>query len=122
MRMENVFFTKAKFCVVSALVRSKYSMFLRELCALTGIQLRSVQLAVEELVKDGFLISEKKKNRVYFEINPNHPDTLFLQKLFCEIENYKTQKRAEVYSKIAPRILQLNSEMVELVKNATRNT
>lgn len=115
--MESFFSSKAKFNVLAALIKNNNPLFLRELSKLTHVQLRSVQLATEELVKEKLVTSKRKQNRIYFEVNVQHPDYNFIKKLFSEIEMYKLQKKAKAYSLIAPGILKFMSETHQFVKS-----
>lgn len=114
--VENIFSSKAKLNVLGAILKTNQPLFLRELSVLARTQIRSVQLVVQQLMREKLIVSKRKKNRLYFELNSSHPDAEFCRKIFSDIEKYKIQKKAKSYSLLAPRILEFNQDMFELVK------
>ena len=111
--------SQARFRVLKALCGFQGAR-LRTLEHLTGLAIRSVQVAVNGLEKQNMLTRQKKDRAILYCLNEDHPGSELLKSIFNLIRRNTIQARAHVYHSRAKAALRFSDEMLELVRNGRR--
>lgn len=116
--MNTIFASKAKFHILQFLFAYENKSYLREIASMTDIPVRSVQLALNSLARDGILKKSKVKNRTYYEINNSFIHRKIVSDFFSSLTDFEIERRSKKYSNIAPHAINFVSEFYDMIQKA----
>ncbi len=89
----------AKFKVVGLLCERSSPLPLRHVSYLTGLPVRSVELAVASLYKQEVVRRRRSSRQVQFSINDQHPLTPLLREIFALVREHENAQRTNLDAK-----------------------
>lgn len=114
MLLEHIFTTSARTILLSVLFRLNAPIGLRRLVEISGVALRSAQMALEQLEEEHIITSVRSANRREFAVNRNHSVYSMLKNVF-EIERIDMlRRRTDSYQAKAQSVLRFANEAVKL--------
>jgi len=111
--LSRILSSNARFRVLQVLVPLPEGMGLRELERATHLNIRSVQLATQGLVRERIL---KKDRRGHFRLNSRLPIAVKIKKLFIFLRDEQIRERAQKFSTRAKQVIQLSEEMIQFTR------
>lgn len=118
MEIDQVLSSTAKFKVLKVLLKNPSPSRVRNLEQRTGLAVRSVQVALNNLVNEKVVIRKKQNNKPVYYLNKSSTSYSLLNSIFKTIELDRIAKRSDKYSKKAKKTFQFISEASELFKKA----
>lgn len=109
--------SQARFRVLQTLTLLSIGLGLREIERQTHLNIRSVQIATQSLVKEKIL---KKNANGLFLLNASSPAAKPLQGLFKYLRDVEISKKSKAFSERAQWTLQLSQEVSNLIRQARR--
>ena len=100
--LHDIFSSAAKVALIEALYHHPRGLSLRELANISGVQLRSAQLAVESLHEQKIVRTRRVKNRVIISPRVELSIWTLLSAISRENESFKVRERAASYANAAP--------------------
>ncbi|MCC6953962.1 MAG: hypothetical protein IT290_07580 [Deltaproteobacteria bacterium] len=119
--LPEIFSSSAKVALIETLYHHDRGLSLRELSELSGVQIRSAQLAVESLREHKIVRTRREKNRVIVSPRKEQDVWTLLSAICRELEAFKIRERAAQYESAAP-ILKFISSGRALVDSAARKS
>ena len=118
MKVAHILSSTAKFEILSILFKDPSPLRVRALERRTGLAIRSVQVALDNLVKAKVVTRKtQKKNPVYY-LNKSHECYELINKIFKAVEIESISKRSNLYNSKAKKVFQFVSEASELFQRA----
>lgn len=114
MLLEHVFTTSARTSLLSVLFRLNAPIGLRRLVEISGVALRSAQLALEQLEEEHLVISMKCANRREFAVNREHSIHSMLKAVFDIERADRLHRRTDSYQAKAQSVLKFANDAVKL--------
>ncbi len=116
----DVFSSRAKTQIMEVLSQHPNGLPLRHVQALTDLAVRSVEIALDDLVQAGVIRRRRDDRKVLFLLDSHHPMTALLQQMFSLVMGFRLRARALTYQKSARGILTFNSQVRSLMKTAKK--
>jgi DNA-binding transcriptional ArsR family regulator len=110
--------SQARFRVLKALWAFGGAMSLRSLEAVTGLAVRSVQVALSGLGSEKVIQSEGRGRSKRYRLDTTSDSAEVLAGIFGLVAMDEIQRRSPRYSKRAKAVLDLSEDMHRLVRNA----
>ena len=110
--MEAILFKQTTAKTLQALIDAP-AVSLREVAYRSNLQLRSVQLALEELLEFALVEKEDTGYRSYFSLNLEHPQAKPLISYFRTLKEIELNQLAEERSERAKRVLTATDDLFE---------
>lgn len=120
-RLAHIMSSPARVRMLETLDHQSCGLHLRQVAALSGTSLRSVQLAAAQLVRQGLVLRHREGNRVLFRLNRRHPDYGLIAAVLRASANHQLQRRAARLYRRAGRVVQFAESARELLSAARRN-
>lgn len=113
-----VFSSRAHYLVLEALESYQVPSSLRNLESLTGLRIRSIQLAVESLEKMRLIERHKKCHCWEIQLSPKFKKEQ-LSVILTAARDRALLLRAQKFSRVACQVLKWNQDTISLVESAT---
>ena len=94
---------------------------LRQIALISGLYLRSAELALKDLQKERLLRRRKSGARVYFSLNREHPAYSLLSCLFESLQTYRIRVRAQAVGDDAKEMLRFVVAANRMMEKARGN-
>lgn len=121
LNLPEIFSSSAKVALIETLHHHPRGLSLRELSEISGVQIRSAQLAVESLRDQKIVRTRRTKNRVIVSPRKEQDVWTLLSAICRELEAFKLRERAAHYESAAP-ILRFISSGRSLINSVARNS
>lgn len=118
MKVAQVLSSTAKFEVLNILFKDHSPLRVRNIEQRTGLAIRSVQLALNNLVNEKVVIRKNQNNKPIYYLNKSHNCYTVMNTIFKAIELDAIAKRSNSYKTKAKKTFQFISEASELFKKA----
>jgi hypothetical protein len=112
-RLSQLFAYPARTEVAGTLFFQPGELGLRQIALITGLQVRSVELALKDLQRDRLVRRRKSVNRVFFALNRSHPDYPLLACVFDAAASHRIRE-------FSARLGQRPKELLRFVVTANR--
>lgn len=118
MEVAKILSSTAKFEVLNILFKDPSPLRVRNLEQRTGLAVRSVQVALNNLVNEKVVIRKNQNNNPVYFLNKSHKSYGLINNIFKAIELDRVARRSDSYHKKAKKTFQFISEAGELFKKA----
>jgi len=118
MQIAHILSSTAKFEVLNILFKDPTPLRTRVLERRTGLAVRSVQVALDSLVKAKVVIRKERKNHPVYYLNEAHSQYELINSILKAVEFDGISKRASSYQSKAKKTYQFISEARELFRRA----
>jgi predicted transcriptional regulator len=118
MEVAQVLSSTAKFEVLNILFKDPSPLRVRNLEQRTGLAVRSVQVALNNLVNENVVIRKNQNNKPVYYLNKSHKSYSLINNIFKAIELDRIARRSDSYNAKAKKTFQFISEASELFKKA----
>lgn len=109
--LSTILSSRAKFQVLQVLSTVEEGTSLRNIERLTGLAIRSVQIAVKSLVEAGVLEKKQKGRRILIRMNSQHVFFEALRDVFSVLQKHRLQFMANQHSEKAKDVLAFSSDV-----------
>jgi hypothetical protein len=118
MKIAHVLSSTAKFEVLNILFKDPSPLRVRALERRTGLAVRSVQVALDNLVKAKVVTRKIQNNSPVYFLNKSHESYVLINNIFKAVELEWISKRSDSYHSKAKKAFKFVSEASELFQRA----
>ena len=117
------FSSAAKMSVIRACFSSKRALHLREIAYYCDLNIRSVQLAVDQLSREKLLLKRKEKNKLFILANREHQMSAFMEELIGVFSKHYIAIRGIIHrhDQKASYFLEANDSLIEMMEFARKS-
>jgi predicted DNA-binding transcriptional regulator len=116
--LSQIFSSKARFSILRLLSNFEFPLALRQIELHTGLSVRSVQLALDHMYKEGLLKRRPHKNATLYSMDKKCVIYKVLKEIFLVIQNNEILQASGQFQSKAKTCLLFSQQMLELNQKA----
>lgn len=110
--------SRARFRILEVLCSFRSPLPLRHLEALTGLAIRSIQVAAAGLEEEGVILAQRRARSVRYFFNNRHPAFSVIQEVFAVTTRNQILRRSARYHRAAQASLRFSTEAQMLLRRS----
>lgn len=119
--LSQLFSSPARIDVLETLFHQPGEVGLRQIARISGLHLRSVQLALKSLQADHLIRRRKSGARVFFKLNREHPTQELLTTIFRAAESHRIKARAETLQSRGKEVMAFVTASLRVMNRARKS-